>query len=166
MNDPKSSSDSGDEREQATTEAALVQEIVRSFAGTDDPRLRQVMASLVEHLHAFVRDVRLADSEWDSAIKLLTECGHITDDRRQEFILMSDVLGVSMQTIVVNNRRRGNATESTVFGQFFVEGAPEIALGEDISGGAAGESCWVEGPSSTSRATRCPRPSGCVGSRC
>ena len=72
-------------------------------------------------------------------------CGHITDDRRQEFILLSDVLGVSMQTIAVNNEAHGNATEATVFGPFFVEGSPEIPIGGDIAGGAAGEPCWVEG---------------------
>ena len=72
-------------------------------------------------------------------------CGHITDDRRQEFILLSDVLGVSMQTVAVNNEAHGDATEATVFGPFFVKGAPEIPIGGDMAGGAAGEPCWVEG---------------------
>ncbi len=75
----------------------------------------------------------------------LTEVGHITDDRRQEFILLSDVLGASMQTITVNNPAHANATEATVFGPFFVEGSPDVGLGGDISAGAAGEPCWVEG---------------------
>ena len=81
----------------------------------------------------------------EQAIEFLTAAGHITDDRRQEFILLSDVLGASMQTIAVNNEAYGDATEATVFGPFFVEDAPEIAIGGDIAGGAAGEPCWVEG---------------------
>ncbi|MGH3974356.1 MAG: dioxygenase, partial [Pseudonocardiaceae bacterium] len=79
------------------------------------------------------------------AIEFLTAVGHITDDRRQEFILLSDVLGASMQTINVNNEAIGNATEATVFGPFFVDDAPKIENGEDMSGGAAGQPCWVEG---------------------
>ena len=79
------------------------------------------------------------------AIDFLTRCGHLTDEHRQEFILLSDVLGLSMQTIAVNNEARGDATEATVFGPFFVEGSPEIGLGGDIAAGASGEPCWVEG---------------------
>ena len=71
--------------------------------------------------------------------------GHLTDDRRQEFILLSDVLGASMQTITINNEASANATEATVFGPFFVEDSPGVGLGSDISGGAPGEPCWVEG---------------------
>jgi hydroxyquinol 1,2-dioxygenase len=104
-----------------------------------------VMQALTRHLHAFVREVRLTEAEWNAAIRFLTDTGHITDDRRQEFILLSDVLGLSMQTIAINNEANANATEATVFGPFFVDGSPEIPLGGDIAGSAPGEPCWVEG---------------------
>jgi hydroxyquinol 1,2-dioxygenase len=131
--------------EQARRESDLVEQVVASFDGAEDARLRQLMQGLTRHLHAFVRETRLTEAEWDAAIRFLTACGHITDDRRQEFILLSDVLGVSMQTVAVNNEAYGSATEATVFGPFFVEGAPRIELGEDLSFGASGEPCWVEG---------------------
>lgn len=131
--------------EQTRREQELTERVVASFAECPDPRLRLIMQSLTRHLHAFLRDVRLTEEEWQTAIDFVTAVGHITDDRRQEFILLSDVLGASMQTVTVNNEACGDATEATVFGPFFVEDAPEVAIGEDISGGAAGEPCWVEG---------------------
>ncbi|RFA17342.1 hydroxyquinol 1,2-dioxygenase [Subtercola boreus] len=131
--------------EQAQREADLVETVVASFASTPDPRLRLVMESLTRHLHAFVRDVRLTESEWNEAIAFLTAAGAITDERRQEFILLSDVLGLSMQTVAVNNEAYGNATEATVFGPFFTKDAPLIEDGGDLSGGAPGQPCWVEG---------------------
>ena len=97
------------------------------------------------HLHAFLRDVRLTEDEWSAAIAFLTAVGHLTDDRRQEFILLSDVLGASMQTVAITNEARGEATEATVFGPFFVEGSPEVGQGGDIASGASGEPCWVAG---------------------
>ena len=131
--------------EQAERESQLVERVVASFEGTSDPRLKELMQALTRHLHAFLREVRLTEEEWQRAIEFLTAVGHITDDRRQEFILLSDVLGASMQTITINNEAQANATEATVFGPFFVEGSPEIELGGDIAAGAAGEPCWVEG---------------------
>ncbi|MER5748875.1 intradiol ring-cleavage dioxygenase [Streptomyces sp. NPDC002088] len=131
--------------EQQAREEELVERVVRSFDSCENPRLRQLMTGLVRHLHAYIRDVRLTEEEWDQAIRFLTRCGHITDDKRQEFILLSDVLGASMQTITVNNQAYGDATEATVFGPFFVEGAPEVPLGGDTSGGAVGQPCRVEG---------------------
>ena len=116
-----------------------------SFAGTPDERLRTLMTALTRHLHAFAREVRLTEPEWAAAIGFLTEAGHITDDRRQEFILLSDVLGLSMQTITINHAAEGEVTESTVLGPFFVAGSPEIEQGGDIALGAPGEPCWVEG---------------------
>jgi hydroxyquinol 1,2-dioxygenase len=143
----------GDERavvreistEQAAREEALTRTVLASFDGTESPRLRQLMQALVRHLHAFIRETRLTTEEWEAAIRFLTACGHITDDRRQEFILLSDVLGASMQTIAVNNEAFEDATEATVFGPFFVEGSPEIEVGGDLTFGAVGEPCWVEG---------------------
>ena len=116
-----------------------------SFAGTPDPRTKELVQALTRHLHAFLRETRLTEEEWKRAIDFLTAVGHLTDDRRQEFILLSDVLGASMQTITINNEAYANATEATVFGPFFVEGSPDVGLGGDIAGGAPGEPCWVEG---------------------
>ncbi|MET8410805.1 dioxygenase [Streptomyces sp. NPDC005195] len=130
---------------QREIEAEVTRQVLESFADCTDPRLRQVLESLVQHLHAFVRDVRLTEKEWDLGIDFLTRTGHLTDDRRQEFILLSDVLGVSMQTVAVNNEAYGEATEATVFGPFFVEDSPGIEPGGDMAFGAVGEPCWVEG---------------------
>jgi hydroxyquinol 1,2-dioxygenase len=131
--------------EQQAVEATLVETVVASFDGCEDPRLKELMVALTRHLHAFIREVRLTEEEWGAAIAFLTEAGHITDDVRQEFILLSDTLGASMQTINVNNESYQDATEATVFGPFFVEDAPHVELGGDVSFGAPGEPCWVEG---------------------
>jgi hydroxyquinol 1,2-dioxygenase len=131
--------------EQAAREQALTDTVIASFNATPDLRFRQIMQSLVRHLHAFIRDVRLTEDEWNRAIEFLRDAGDITTATRQEFILLSDVLGASMQTICVNNIAEGNATEATVFGPFFVDAAPIVEIGQDISGGATGEPCWVEG---------------------
>ncbi|MGV9478358.1 dioxygenase family protein [Gordonia aichiensis] len=131
--------------EQQRREAQLVADVVASFDDCADPRLRELMTGIVEHVHAFIRETRLTEAEWSTAIDFLTRAGHITDDRRQEFILLSDVLGASMQTIAVNNAAYGDATEATVFGPFFVDDSPQIPLGGDIAGGASGQPCWVEG---------------------
>src|SRR5215469_2270925 len=130
---------------QAARERELTKTVVASFVSTSDPRLRLLMESLTRHLHAFLREVRLTEAEWKQAIGFLTEVGHMTDSQRQEFILLSDVLGASMQTISMNNEAYANATEATVLGPFFVEDAPEIPLGADIAAGADGEPCFVEG---------------------
>jgi hydroxyquinol 1,2-dioxygenase len=131
--------------EQQAREAALVERVVASYAGTTDPRTAELVEALTRHLHAFLRETRLTEGEWRRAIDFLTAVGHLTDERRQEFILLSDVLGASMQTITINNEVYANATEATVFGPFFVEGSPDVGLGGDVAGGAAGEPCWVEG---------------------
>ncbi|MFK0159957.1 dioxygenase [Streptomyces sp. NPDC090493] len=131
--------------EQTRREEELVERVLRSFDDCADPRLKELMQALVRYLHGFLRDVRLTEEEWQKGIEFLTQVGHITDDKRQEFILLSDTLGASMQTIAINNEAHGAATEATVFGPFFVDGAPRIELGGDVAGGAAGEPCWVEG---------------------
>lgn len=112
---------------------------------TTDPRLQRIMHSLVSHLHAFVKDVELSPEEWEAAIAFLTDTGHMCSDQRQEFILLSDVLGVSMLVDAINHRRPGGATENTVFGPFHVDGAPERAMGDDICLDGKGESCLFEG---------------------
>ncbi|MFF2082889.1 intradiol ring-cleavage dioxygenase [Nocardia sp. NPDC058176] len=135
----------GDPATAVDKEQAVTEEVLASFDATPDPRLREVMHSLVRHLHAFARDVRLTEHEWESAIEFLTRAGHITDERRQEFILLSDVLGLSMLTVAINEPAEPDATESTVFGPFFVDSAPEIPLGGDIARGAKGLPCYVSG---------------------
>lgn len=123
----------------------LTAAVLASFANAPDPRFRQIAESLVRHLHAFVEDVRPTEQEWFRAIDFLTRTGHTTTDTRQEFVLLSDVLGVSMVVIGLNHERAGGATESTVFGPFFVEGAPEVENGADIGAGAPGRPCLVRG---------------------
>jgi hydroxyquinol 1,2-dioxygenase len=130
--------------EQARREQQVLDAVVASFDGAP-PRLREVMQALVRHLHMFVREVRLTEEEWRTAMDFLAATGRLTDERRQEFVLLSDVLGLSMQTIAVQNEAVGRATEATVFGPFFVEGSPEIPLGGDCAFGAEGQPCWVEG---------------------
>jgi len=128
-----------------TSAADITAEVVRRLEAASDPRLREIMTSLVRHLHAFVGDVRLTEDEWFEAIRFLTETGHACSDRRQEFILLSDTLGVSMVVDLINHRRRGGATESTVFGPFHREGAPELPFGGNIAGGDEGPPAFVEG---------------------
>jgi maleylacetate reductase len=142
---PTTSADPDVAREQLRREDELVARVVQSFAACPDPRLRVLMQALARHLHAFIREVLLTEAELSKAIQFLTDAGDITDEQRQEFILLSDVLGASMQTITVNHRATGDATEATVLGPFHTEQAPEIEQGGDITGGASGMPCWVEG---------------------
>lgn len=124
---------------------ALVQQVIDRFGDTPDPRLREVLGSLVRHLHGFIRETRLTESEWMKGIEFLTAVGQKCDDRRQEFILLSDVLGASMQVVAVQSDRAPGCTESTVFGPFHVEGAPRLANGGDVANGAHGTPCVVRG---------------------
>jgi hydroxyquinol 1,2-dioxygenase len=109
------------------------------------PRVRQVSEALVRHLHDFVREVRPTQKEWEWGIDSLTRTGHMCDDKRQEFILLSDTLGVSMMVDAINHPLPKGATETTVLGPFFVAAAPETALGADISGGMQGDPLLVTG---------------------
>lgn len=126
-------------------EDTITRAVIARHAQAPDARLRDVMTSLVQHLHAFAREVRLTEAEWFEGIRFLTETGHITDDRRQEFILLSDVLGLSTLVTALNNRKPAGCTEATVFGPFHVEGAPHYAHGDDVANGARGEPCFVRG---------------------
>lgn len=119
--------------------------VAASFDGTPDPRLRQVMRSLVAHLHAFVKDVELTEGEWEAAVDFLTRTGQTCSDVRQEFILLSDVLGVSMLVQTVNHRTGGTATESTVLGPFHMVESPLRELGDDIAMDGKGTPCLVSG---------------------
>ena len=119
--------------------------VAASFAGTPDPRLKQVMTSLVRHLHDFVKDVELTEEEWGLAIQFLTRTGHMSDDVRQEFILLSDVRGVSMLVETINHRTGGQSTESTVLGPFHMVESPPRALGDDIALDGKDTPCLVSG---------------------
>ena len=141
---------------QSDIEERLTRTVMHSFDGCQDERLTFLMKALVRHLHAFIREVRLTEAEWNAAIEFLTAVGHITDDRRQEFILLSDVLGASMQTINVNNEAYGDATEATVFGPFFVEDSPRHRASAATS--PAGRRAAVLGRGHRHRHRRPPGP--------
>jgi hydroxyquinol 1,2-dioxygenase len=126
-------------------ERTITPAVLQAQAGCSSPRLKQVMDSLVSHLHDFAREIALTEEEWMVAIKFLTAAGDITDDKRQEFILLSDTLGLSTLVTAQNNVKPPGCTEATVFGPFFVEGAPQYANGDDISNGAKGLPCYVRG---------------------
>lgn len=143
-------------QEQADRERMLVETVVASFENATDARLKLLMQSLVKHLHAFLREVRLTEEEWNAAIAFLTRAGHITTETRQEFVLLSDTLGASMQVVAMNNEAYEDATEATVFGPFFLENAPRIELGEDMTFGAVGEPCFVEGAVTDTRGNAIP----------
>ena len=126
------------------TEERSAEVVADSFAAAP-PRLREVMTSLVRHLHAFVKDVELTEEEWAQAISFLTRTGQKCDGTRQEFILMSDILGVSMLVETINHRAAGGSTESTVTGPFHVVDSPPRALGDTIALAGGGDPCLVTG---------------------
>lgn len=123
----------------------ITQEVLARLADTPEPRLKQIMTSLVQHLHAFAREVRLTEAEWLKGIEFLTATGHKCDHQRQEFILLSDTLGLSMLTVAMNNDKPAGCTEATVFGPFHVDNAPQYGHGDDVANGAAGHPCLVSG---------------------
>ena len=127
------------------TQDNITQAVIARLADTPDARLKEIMTALVQHLHAFAREVKLTEAEWFQGIDFLTRVGHITDAQRQEFILLSDTLGLSMLTVAMNNDKPAGCTEATVFGPFYVEGAPQFDLGADVANGAAGVPCLVRG---------------------
>ena len=128
------------------SERKLTDEVIKRMRKTKNKRLKRVMASFVKHMHAFVRDVKPTPEEWFQGIQFLTETGHWSTGKRQEFILMSDTLGVSMLVDALNYKAGAGATQSTVLGPFHRERAPQYALGDNISRHASdGEPCMVSG---------------------
>lgn len=127
------------------TEEASVETVCGRTGQQTDARMKEVMDSLVSHLHAFAKEINLTEKEWAVGIEFLTRVGQICSPERQEFILLSDTLGLSMLVDAINNRRPSGATESTVFGPFHVADAPIRKLGESISLDGSGESCLFEG---------------------
>src|SRR5690606_9972490 len=126
-------------------EHSITDAVVERFAETPDPRLKQIMQALVRHAHAFVREVELTQEEWLAAVMFLTRVGHISDDKRQEFILLSDTLGISMLVDAINHRMPEGTTETTVLGPFYVQNPPLKEAGADISGGEQGTPLHVSG---------------------
>ncbi len=122
----------------------ITADVLARFAATPDPRLRELMAALIRHLHGFARETKLTEAEWFEAIRFLTAVGQKCDATRQEFILLSDTLGLSMVVTDLNAARPPGCTEPTVLGPFHVADAPRLALGADIAAGAPGEPCWVQ----------------------
>lgn len=118
---------------QNKTDDAITAEVLARFSATPEPRLREIMLGLIKHLHAFVKEVQLTEAEWFQAIEILTEAGKMCSDKRQEFILFSDTLGVSMVVDLIDHRKPDGATESTVFGPFHRLGAPEMPPGGNIA---------------------------------
>jgi hydroxyquinol 1,2-dioxygenase len=126
--------------------------VLDAFAKTPDPRLRQLMTALVKHMHAFAREVDLKPDEWLAAMKFLEATGHMSTDKRPEFILLSDTLGLSMMVVSLAQARAGGnakgateATEATVEGPFYWPGAPDVPLGADIAEGIPGEPAFYMG---------------------
>jgi hypothetical protein len=120
------------------TEQNLTEVVLERWKAVPDPRLRQVMHSFIKHVHAFVRDIEPTEAEWAMAIDLLTLIGQKCDDKRQEFILFSDVMGVSMLIDALNHRLESRATPTTVEGPFHVPNAPAPADGGNMAAGCPG----------------------------
>lgn len=127
------------------TETTITDIVLERWMGVPDPRLRQIMQSVIAHLHAFVREIEPTEEEWLTAIKWLTRTGKQSDDRRQEFILASDVVGVSMLVDCINHRLSSATTPTTVTGPFHVHDSPELEDGADMAKDAPGEPCYIIG---------------------
>src|SRR6476619_6502551 len=130
---------------QLVTEDNITDLAVERWATAKDPRLAEILTSLVRHLHGFAREVRLTEAEWMAAIQWLNRTGQISDEKRQEFILASDVLGLSMLVVQMNHRLDPDATPNTVLGPFHIDGSPPLAFGADMSDGIAGTPLFVHG---------------------
>jgi hydroxyquinol 1,2-dioxygenase len=127
------------------SEQRITRNVIVSMEQAPNSRLKAVMSALVSHLHAFIREVDLTEEEWGRAIRFLTSTGQLCDDTRQEFILLSDILGVTMLVDAINHRVPDGATESTIFGPFYREGATELPAGSTISQDGRGEPVIVSG---------------------
>ena len=127
------------------TEANLSDAVIASMSGTQNPRFKEIMTSLVRHLHAFIQEVNLTESEWLTGIQFLTAVGQKCDAKRQEFILLSDTLGATTMKDIINHRKPPGVTEYTILGPFHRPDAPDIPLSENIAGDIPGEPTIVRG---------------------
>jgi hydroxyquinol 1,2-dioxygenase len=130
---------------------AVTAAVIDRMKSSRSDRFKQVMASLIEHLHAFARDVQLSEQEWAFAIDFLTKTGQSCTSSRQEFILLSDTLGLSTLVTQMNHPSQGKETEQTVLGPFHRESAPQFPLGADIAAGIDGKPLFISGTVSDSR---------------
>ncbi|HAE84732.1 MAG TPA: 6-chlorohydroxyquinol-1,2-dioxygenase, partial [Ktedonobacter sp.] len=138
------------------SEQQITQNVLDSMAQAPDLRLKQVMTGLITHLHAFIREVELTQEEWALAVEFLTRTGQMCDEKRQEFILLSDITGVTMLVDAINHRMPDGATESTIFGPFYREGAQELPMGATISQDGRGEPVVVTGRVLSTQGTPIP----------
>lgn len=129
----------------AVTEDTITDLAVSRWATAKDPRTGEVLTALVRHLHDFAREVRLTEAEWMAAVRWLTATGQISDDKREEFILASDVLGLSMLVVQMTHDLDPAATPATVLGPFHIDGSPELDFGADMSQGLPGVPLHVHG---------------------
>lgn len=127
------------------TEETSAETVIGRNGADANPRLAVVMAALVRHLHAFAKEVHLTQEEWEIGIDFLTRTGQLCGPERQEFILLSDTLGLSMLVDAINNRRPAGATENTVFGPFHVDDAPRRQMGDSVNMDGKGEPCLYSG---------------------
>lgn len=118
---------------------------VQRWGTAHDPRSAELLTALVRHLHDFAREVRLTEAEWMAAVQWLTRTGQVSDAKREEFILASDVLGLSMLVVQLNHRLDPAATPATVLGPFHIDGSPELGFGADMSDGLPGTPLYVSG---------------------
>jgi len=125
-------------------EHTITPAVIARLAESGNPRFKEVMSTLVTHLHDFAREVKLSEAEWMQAIRFLTATGQKCDAKRQEFILLSDTLGLSMLVVAMNHAKPAGATEATVFGPFHVEDTPAAEQGADLAQGAPGAPLFVE----------------------
>jgi hydroxyquinol 1,2-dioxygenase len=126
-------------------EQSITRAVIERLSQCEDPRFKRVMTSLVTHLHDFVRDVKLTEAEWMGAIEFLTAVGQTCTEKRQEFILLSDTLGVSVLVITLNHPADQGSAESTVLGPFYWPGAPDLPRGSNLAEGVKGEPTFYSG---------------------
>src|ERR1035438_2272405 len=126
-------------------ENSITQAVIGRLSDCDDPRFKRVMTSLISHLHGFVRDVKLTESEWLTAIQFLTDVGKTCTNKRQEFILLSDPLGVSVRVSTATRPADEGSVESPVMGPFYWEGAPDLPRGSNLAEGVKGEPTFYSG---------------------
>lgn len=130
---------------QPVTEDTITDLAAARWGTAHDPRSAEVLTALVRHLHDFAREVHLTEAEWMAAIGWLTRAGQISDDKREELILASDVLGLSMLVVQMNHRLDPAATPATVLGPFHIDGSPGLGFGADMSDGLPGTPLYVHG---------------------
>ncbi|MEV4124997.1 dioxygenase [Nocardia sp. NPDC049707] len=128
-----------------STESTITKAVQNTFAGMSDERTREIFVGLVQHLHDFTREMRLTGDEWFTAMDFLERVGHFSTPTRQEFVLLSDILGLSVLVDQINHHNETSVTDSTLLGPFYVEGRPTAANGSDISGGVAGLPLFFHG---------------------